>query len=650
MPIYTLNSDRENGLHLAMKLIRGENFKNLLDQVAAHYRRDGAGAYDEEKSLRYRLDVFLKVCDALEYAHSRNVMHCDLKPENIMIGEYHETYVMDWGIARPIREDSSEPDAPEWKKRFAGTPRYLSPEAIRREPCDQRADIFSMGVILFETVTLKDAFSGTTLPELLGNIRDGRMESLDHAFGVRIDGDLAAIIRKAVANRPEERYAGIGELSQDLRRYLMGAEVSANPDNLPMKCARWLYRHRRLTLVAVLATLLAGTGALAFSLYREYRFSELNRKRDFALSMAYSISARAGYQLDKQFSKLEQTTGILAADIQFLLDHDIHRKNESHGAEPAAAHSVRELRRNPPAAMISSTFHRGKIDPAALVWNATPDTAPERIAERVETIGRFIPRLLQTILTSPVNTQIAPERMEEAFRAGTPIIRVLFGFPDGLYAAYPASAAFPEIYDPRKRLWYRQAEQSQAGEAIWSVPYPDSIPELGLVISCSVPLRGKDGRDNGVCAIDISLPELIEELHSSGNSGDYVIEKAIVDNQGRLIVSTTANFADARLYGAGSAGEEPSFPPMADRALLADMKDRKFGVRAARDPSGEMVIYAFNHIRSVDWFYIEKLRYDRTLEQFTPARAASADRRHGTPPAPQASAVPESAPATPAGR
>ena len=159
VPVYTLNSDRKHGLHLAMKMINGVTLKAYLEQVCTHYRLDGVSSFDEEKAIRNRLEIFLKVCDALEYAHSRNVMHCDLKPANIMIGEYHEAYIMDWGIAHAIQPEES-------KRTLAGTPQYLSPEAILGESCDQRADIFAMGAILFETVMLKPAFTGETAEEV----------------------------------------------------------------------------------------------------------------------------------------------------------------------------------------------------------------------------------------------------------------------------------------------------------------------------------------------------------------------------------------------------------------------------------------------------------------------------------------------------
>ena len=239
VPIYTLNSDRKAGLHLAMKLVKGQTFKAYLEQICTHYRLDGVNSFDEKKALRTRLDILLKVCDALEYAHSRNVMHCDLKPSNIMIGEFRETYIMDWGIARRIRHTENAAETPPQEDDFCGTPQYLAPEVIRHELRDQRADLFAMGAILFEAATLKTAFTGNSVSEVLANIADGRMEPLEHRFHAPIDADLKAIIRKALAPDPKQRYQEIREFSGDLRRYLMGLSVSARPDNPAMKLVRW---------------------------------------------------------------------------------------------------------------------------------------------------------------------------------------------------------------------------------------------------------------------------------------------------------------------------------------------------------------------------------------------------------------------------
>lgn len=605
VPIYTLNSDRKHGLHLAMKLINGITLKAYLEQVSTHYRLDGVNSFDEEKAMRNRLETFLKICDALEYAHSRNVMHCDLKPANIMIGEYHETYLMDWGIARPIR--TSEPSLT-----LTGTPQYLSPEAIQGEKCDQRADIFAMGAILFEVVMLKTAFTGTTAEELMANIRDGNMEPLEHRFGARINNDLKAILSKALANDPSDRYQQIGELSADLRRYLMGLEVRANPDNLLMKVIRWSYIHRRVTLILLLLALLVGAGALSYSLYQNYRFSEEMRQRDYALGVAFSVCTRAAYQLDEQFLKMEQMTDLLAADVRFLLKYDVHDKPGKKDY-----HRVRDIRRVHSPTMIYSAFHRGTIDPGSLVYNVTPDTEQKQLEQRLEPLSRFIPRLLQVILASPRNAKVLPNRLEqmkqEAFAQGTPVIRVLFGFSDGLYVAYPAAGAFPEHYDPRTRIWYKIVAESKDGGPVWTRPYIDSIPEIGLVISCCAPLHLQDGGLDGVCAIDISLAELIEELHSAGNSGSYVEEKAIVNDSGQIIVSTTRSFAEAKLRRYHLPDEEVTFADLANPILLDDMKKRRFGVKIWRNEYGEEVVYAFCHIRSVNWFYVEKMNLRKLL-------------------------------------
>ena len=616
VPIYTVNTDRQSGLHLAMKLINGETFKAYLEQIATHYRLDGVHSFDEAKSLRYRLEIFLKVCDALEYAHNRNVMHGDLKPANIMIGEYHETYIMDWGIAGRIRDKDGKPVEHE----LAGTPRYLAPEAIARETYDQRADIFAMGAILFEAVLLKPAFTGESVEDVTSKIVAGQMEPLEHRFGAHVDGDLKAIIRKATAVDPEQRYRQIRDLSADLRRYLMGFEVSAKRDNPLMKVIRWCYLHRQVTLFLLLIALLVGMGALSHTLYQNYRFSEQMRERETALSIAYSVCSLAGYRLDEQFLRLDQMTNFLAADVQFLLDYDLRGNSSRASRAVQPFHSVKEMRTQRFPGMIHSEFHHGTIDPAALVFSTTPDTDQDKQRTRLATISRFIPRLLQIILASPVDAKTATGTLEQrkasAFRDGTPIIRVLFGFSDGLYLAYPASGAFPDKYDPRTRPWYRSAEKEKNRATAWTTPYIDSIPELGLVISCSTRLPARNGPSKGVCAIDISLAELIEELRSSGNSGSYVEEKAIVDDSGRIIVSTTADFAETEMRRYRSADETVTFAILDNPVLLSEMNRRKFGIAVATDHRGAEIVYAFCHIRSVNWFYVEKMNISLLLEHF----------------------------------
>ena len=127
IPIYGLNNDSDDGIHLVMKLVNGKTLREYLRNVILNYRMKGIRSFDEEAALGKRLEIFLHVCDAIAYAHHRNIMHRDLKPENIMLGEYMEVYVMDWGIARKIRTPENSPPLPH---DVSGTPRYFSPEAL----------------------------------------------------------------------------------------------------------------------------------------------------------------------------------------------------------------------------------------------------------------------------------------------------------------------------------------------------------------------------------------------------------------------------------------------------------------------------------------------------------------------------------------
>ena len=193
IPIYSLNNDAEDGIHLVMKLVNGKTLREYLRNVVLNYRMKGIRAFDEDAALGKRLEIFLHACDAIAYAHHRNIIHRDLKPENIMLGEYMEVYVMDWGIARKIH---LPPDASERKPDISGTPRYFSPEALRGELCDERADIFTLGLILQEIVTLQFAVAGGENDEVMRNIVNGRFAPIQHLFGKKIDPALKATLKR----------------------------------------------------------------------------------------------------------------------------------------------------------------------------------------------------------------------------------------------------------------------------------------------------------------------------------------------------------------------------------------------------------------------------------------------------------------------
>jgi eukaryotic-like serine/threonine-protein kinase len=175
----------------------------------------------EESSLPSRLRVFEKICEAVAFAHDRGIIHCDLKPRNIMIGGFGEVLVMDWGIARRPGEPAA-----------AATPHYGAPEAIR----DARSDIYSLGRIL-----------GELLP----------------ASPPR---PIAAISGRAAAADPAARYAAVGDLARDVTRFLDGLPVSVYRDTMADLAIRFARRNKMLLLL--LGTWLVVKFALFFLLQR----------------------------------------------------------------------------------------------------------------------------------------------------------------------------------------------------------------------------------------------------------------------------------------------------------------------------------------------------------------------------------------------
>lgn len=236
IPIYGLSRDEDNGIHLVMKLVDGKTLREYLRNFVMNYRIRGVDSFDPTVQLRKRLEIFLHVCDTIAYAHHRNVIHRDLKPENIMIGKYMEVYVMDWGLATVVSEDDQPSD-----NKISGTPRYMAPEVLREEPLDVRSDIFTLGLILQEVVTLQYAVNGNDDVELLDHILKGKLEPVVHRFGRKIDKNLKAIIRKATAHDLKDRYQTAGDLAEDLRRYMGGFAVSAKPETAWNKFMRMFF-------------------------------------------------------------------------------------------------------------------------------------------------------------------------------------------------------------------------------------------------------------------------------------------------------------------------------------------------------------------------------------------------------------------------
>ncbi|MCH2108927.1 MAG: serine/threonine-protein kinase [Polyangiaceae bacterium] len=216
VPVHELAISDDGVPYFTMKLVRGSDLHRWL---SSSKRRRGT-----TERLQEGLEVFLKVCDALAYAHHRGVIHRDIKPENIMVADFGQVYMMDWGLARLIGKDSgcAALDAPG----AVGTSAYMAPEQAKGNPIelDERADVFGMGAILYEIISGHTPYGDTyDADEALRRAAQAEIIPIDMACeGIGVSRRIRRIVEKAVAPKREDRYQSILELQNDVRAFLRG--------------------------------------------------------------------------------------------------------------------------------------------------------------------------------------------------------------------------------------------------------------------------------------------------------------------------------------------------------------------------------------------------------------------------------------------
>ncbi len=219
VPVHELAVSPEGVPYFTMKLVQGINFDAWL--------RDPAHAVGTTERLQEGLEIFLKVCDAVAYAHHRGVIHRDLKPENIMVASFGQVYLMDWGLARLTKtRPASGARAQMEAKGAVGTPTFMAPEQARGNPeeMDERSDIFGLGAILYEIVSGRMPYGPSmNVDYVLAQAVAGKVVPIDEAtLGVGVSKRIRSIVHKAVQVKPEDRYQTVVELQGAVRGFLQG--------------------------------------------------------------------------------------------------------------------------------------------------------------------------------------------------------------------------------------------------------------------------------------------------------------------------------------------------------------------------------------------------------------------------------------------
>jgi serine/threonine protein kinase len=223
--IYSISEEKEN-VYYTMPFIEGETLSEIL-QVARKQEKNGEHLIGG--SIPSLMRIFLSICQAIAYVHSKKILHRDLKPDNILVGKYGEVVILDWGLADYAeKDDATFPDVENSGNlthpgKIPGTLGYMAPERALGEKTSYSTDIYALGVMLYQMLTLKLPFHRTTLAEYRKWMaREELMDPSEAAPYRDIPLQLSAIAKKCLSAKKEERFQTVHELLEELQNYSEG--------------------------------------------------------------------------------------------------------------------------------------------------------------------------------------------------------------------------------------------------------------------------------------------------------------------------------------------------------------------------------------------------------------------------------------------
>ncbi len=278
VPVHDIGDSPLGDPYFTMKWVQGENLADILYKI-----RQRVPEYLSKFTLPVLLEIFVKVCNGVAFAHSRKIVHLDLKPHNILVGDYGDVLVSDWGLAAIRKQDGSmdglasseeseairtlsEKAIPYDYRVFTedgtikGTPGFMAPEQAdgKLSEIDERSDVFSLGSILYMILTQHYPIIGENFSEILRHTIAGNfVPPGQRTHYQRVSAELEAVVMKAMSLEKEDRYDSVDQLQEDISAYLIGYATSVESGNVIKQLQRFVRRWKtEVTLVTASAAII----------------------------------------------------------------------------------------------------------------------------------------------------------------------------------------------------------------------------------------------------------------------------------------------------------------------------------------------------------------------------------------------------------
>lgn len=399
VPLHDIGVAADGTIYYTMKLIEGRTLRDILKDI-----REGNVDTIQRFPIARLLTCFQKVCDGIAYAHSRRVVHRDLKPDNVMVGEFGEVLILDWGLAKVLPEPG-QADTEEQGGEFSGplpggagsdvmatmagqvkgTPNYMAPEQAegRVSDIDARSDIYALGGILYCILTTQPPITGSSLDEILTKVTQGTITApalfndlpvenpagqvAPHCPGGVIPDALSAVAMKCMMREPQQRYQSVEELQADIAAYQGGYATRAQDANIFTLLALMFHRNKKevfMALGAVIAIFVVILGFLGKVKLSELEAQKALKRAEETVGelrkTAPSFAAVAESDLRKlQFglalTNIDQAISLDGSNANFHnIKGNILTSLENYATARAAYEKARELAPNHPEAAKNS--------------------------------------------------------------------------------------------------------------------------------------------------------------------------------------------------------------------------------------------------------------------------------------------------------